>query len=206
MNFWTQTRPFYSICESFRIIKSIIFSVNSYCARNKGMLLYVGLILMVAYGVKLANFYLSIDTERAMVNNSFQGWILQGRYGIYAIRKIFHMSPFVPYASDVFSVFFLGYAGILWNYLLKKVMRERIGNYKDYIFTGLFISMPSLAEMMLFSTFNAEVTLGMIFSGICAYCGYRWISGGRHSYAILSVLFLWFLTMDSTMQAEFTEN
>lgn len=151
------------------ICKKIIydnFSVIKYYKKSKFFIFGIAVILTIAYGFKVFNLGISIDTDAAFLQGSayqrFVGWSSQGRFGIGFLKLFSPLHYFVPYVSNLLAVMMLGYAALSWNYVLSTYLFKTKNKYAEAVFVGLFITCPSYAETMNFPTYNFEVTLGML--------------------------------------------
>ena len=180
------------------ILKKIIndnLLVWNYYKNSKILIAVIAVVLMIEYGFKIFNFGMSIDTEIAYAEASmyhrFIEWASQGRFGIGILKSCSPVTYyFVPYVSNLLATAMLGYAALSWNYVLKQIL---LGNkFIEVIFILLFITCPSYAETMNFSTYNLEVTFGLFLLSLSArhFCLYA--SSNHRSDFICSIILLVF--------------
>ena len=152
-----------TICQ--KILCDNNYVVKYYRESNVIILLLI-IILAVAYGFKVFNLGISIDTDVAYLQGStyqrFIGWSSQGRFGIGILKLFSPIQHFVPYLSNFLAVITLGYAALSWNYVLFTYLFKMKNKYNEAVFIGLFVTCPSYAETMNFSTYNFEVTFGLL--------------------------------------------
>gem|GEM_PF-3048139 len=155
--------------------------------------IFVTGLLVLGYGFKVFSYSVSIDTEIGMFLANYDGWIRDGRFGIVILKKLFLLKPLVPFAANFLSVVFLGIAALLWNAVIFmprcSLPMERPSQKRMLLFIGMYVSYPSLAEMMNFSTFNLEVALGMAFSGIAVLLFHRWFMEKSRQAMVMSLGF-----------------
>lgn len=151
------------------VCKKIIYdniSVIKYYQKSNFFIFGTVAILAMAYGFKVFNLGISIDSDVAFLQGSayqrFIGWSSQGRFGIGVLKLFSPMYYFVPYISNLLAVMMLGYAALSWNYVLSTYLFKNKNKYVEVVFVGLFITCPSYAETMNFPTYNFEVTLGIL--------------------------------------------
>lgn len=182
-----------------KIVQKVIYdntSVLKYYKDTSYLKLGVIIILIVAYGFKVFNLGISIDTDVAyeQVSNYYRlvGWASQGRFGI-GIMKVFSPNVFfVPYISNVLAVMIFGYAALSWNYVLDKYLFENNNKLIGMIFVGLFLTCPSYAETMNFPTYNLEVTVGVLLLSFSVKHLILFLNSSIKTNFIISVLLLIF--------------
>lgn len=151
------------------IYKKIIYdntAVIRYYRKSNMLIIFLIIILIMEYGFKVFNLGISIDTDVAYLQAStyqkFIGWSSQGRFGIGILKLFSPFQHFVPYLSNFLAVITLGYAALSWNYVLFTYLFKMKNKYNEAVFIGLFVTCPSYAETMSFSTYNFEVTFGLL--------------------------------------------
>ena len=147
-----------------------VFFVNKlYKYYDLKILIYTTLLLLYSYGFKIFNASISIDSEIALLYVTPYDWINDGRFGTALLLYLLNFSPFNPYVSNLLSGLFLFIAAFLTNWIYHADENDERDNKFDYIFIGLFVTTPSLAELFNFCTFNFTVMAGMALISLGVY-------------------------------------
>ena len=92
-----------------------------------------------------------------------------GRWTLFLLNKIFHMSEFTPYFMDLLGVLLLVGSVIIYVILFKRVTRNQIGTFGCLAFGCLFLSSPFMGEVFIYYLHNG---IGLSFfllslTGLC---------------------------------------
>lgn len=195
------------LCNVVKLHNCFVTDIQNFVQYYKENYIVIVLMLfylLFAYGFRIFNYSFAIDSEFAIFISNMDGWTRDGRFGIALLKNSMGTLPLVPYIANFLAVVGMGFLALLWNYVLVVANPKSLGDrYVAIIFTLLFVSYPSSAQYMNFSTYNLEVTLGQIFSVIAVYLISQWIFNQRHTlYVVYGILFMVFSL--SIYQAMFT--
>jgi hypothetical protein len=179
------------------LIKNEFISYISFYKKNKllfGLFLFI---ILLSFGFELTHFTLSIDEEYGILGgNQAKAWISQGRFGVAIIKKILHTSGVVPFWSTFLCVAFLFLAvtyfcSIIDSFLNKMNVSKNMRVFLLFIFGASFISFPTNAAYVSFSTYNFEVSVGILLTALSVKFFLNYILNKyRIIDLILCVLFL----------------
>lgn len=154
------------------------------------------LIAILCYGYEISNFTLSIDEELYILSNkeSINAWLLQGRFGIWIFKSIFmELGMFQPFVSSFIAGTFILISTQIWNINLVKINKSKeVNKYDLVIFSGIYMSLPTvISTFMSFSSYNIEVSVGMLLVAISIYFAINFIFEETNIEEIfISVVFL----------------
>lgn len=133
--------------------------------------------LLLAYGIKLMHYSISIDTE-AMIsapNSLLDSWLKMGRFGLVYLKKILAQIPLNPYIVVFLMMIFLLLTAISLGYI---VYTYSSSNHHRklavLISTCLFLTFPTFTEQFNFLLQSLEVTLSLLFCTVSVLFAMRW--------------------------------
>lgn len=149
---------------------------------KKNLLLLSALILIIilSYGFKLTHFWLGIDEEVAFNGgSSVSSWFSQGRFGIAVIKQIFNTATILPFWNTFLSIVFLLLSCLVFIFILHKIFSAKKikGSLETiilFVFGALYLSFPTNAVYISFSTYNFEVSVGSFFISLATLFAYDW--------------------------------
>lgn len=152
-------------------INNIFKNLKIFFAQNKKTFLILIFVTFLCYGFEIANFTLSIDEEYGIKNDgiSAKGWLAQSRYTTFLLKSIFNSSEVVPFWTTFLSVAILFLSTIFWIFTIDRFIPKKKGKLTTFIFCSLIISSPINVFFISFSTYNIEVALGILLTGISVY-------------------------------------
>lgn len=178
-----------NIVFAYNIFIRHVSVIIDYYKESRSLFFWIIFLLIMEYGFKVFNFSLSIDTEYAIISEHPTGWISQGRFVTALLILLLNLSPHVPYVSNFLAVACLGVSSFVWNYVVfgKSLKHSKVS---DAVFCGIFVTCPSLAEMMAFSTYNFEVVVGLSFCGLALVFFSDWLDKREKADFVYSLFFL----------------
>ena len=193
-------------CFKYRIIRLIIYNkyllkdIKSFIAFYRSNYLVIIFLIIYAifcYGFKVFNYSISIDSEFGIFFSNLEPWIRDGRFGIAILKIILGNLTIVPYISNYLAVISFCFSALVWLYLIIWASNFKIKSIISYIlFVVLYISYPSTAEFMNFSTYNFEVALGQLFASLSIFFLINYINFKNNLYLFYgSLLFIWSISI-----------
>jgi hypothetical protein len=177
----------------FKILLSEFESFKKFSHSKHILILFLIFFAFLSYGIKIANFTLSIDEEIVFnLAHPGAGWAAQGRYAQLLFLKIFHQYQILPFWTSTLSVAFLWLSALVWCFIIF----ERIKNYNFtsfkknlilFIFAALYLSFPPQAHYIFVSTYNVEVSIGCCLVAISCWCVFQWIFQRRNFYVFIAL-------------------
>lgn len=183
--------------DFLKIIKFELRNYFIFFKRNKVLFSLLLLVLLAGFGFELTHFTLSIDEEYGFLEGihpkDFMGY---GRFGLAIIKELLHTSWVVPYWDTFMALLFLFIAvtfvcSITDPFLKKMKISRKMEIFLLFVLGASFISFPANAAYLSFSTYNFEVSLGILITVLAAKFFLNSIFTNKKGMNLfLSVLFL----------------
>ena len=167
-----------------------------YLKNNKIMCFLTILFSLIAYGIPMTQYTLSIDEESAMFRNegNISIWSTQGRFGISLIKILLGYQANNSVTSTFIAILLLSISAMLWAYILSNVSINKSNPNRDIkgiIIALIFVTFPAYAENIGFSIMSIELGIGWIITAIATLLATRWALFKKNNmYMISSVLLM----------------
>jgi len=145
--------------------------------QNKIYLFCVGLTALCSYGFAIVQPSIGID-DTAVATYLEDGLeVVMGRWTVFLLNKLFHVSDFAPFMTELIGVLFLILAATLLNVLFLRIkvgtgsLAETDGdisggvNLAAVVFACAFVSNPIISEVFVYY-WHDGVGLGYVFSAL----------------------------------------
>lgn len=149
---------------------------------------------LICFGFMLTNHSLTIDEETWINSNATSNtwlWLVQGRFGIFLIDKV--ISPtgnYIPFLWDFLSVVIWNFSGVCFLFCISMVY-TKFNKFSSFVFCAYFSSLPLVVgEILSYSMFNLQQSLGMLFMAISVLCIYTYFKVKHNKYIIISWVLL----------------
>ena len=131
-------------------------------------------VVLIVYGVRLANICFGIDTEVHLTVQRYRDWMQIGRFGLVGLQKLWtNFIPgkelFNPYLAVFLACVFLLAGSLLWCYVIDILSNGRIKKAAYIPFAVLFISHQVWVEQISFVLQAAECLFIIFLSPIAVY-------------------------------------
>lgn len=130
--------------------------------------LYVFLLSLTAlcgYGFKIVHPTMGIDdTPYAYYFEEGLAAVV-GRWVLFVLNKIVHISDFAPFVTDCVAVLILMLAVTVWGTLFYTILGERIPRWGYWLFSCIFLSCPLIAEVFTYYLHNG-IAIGYLACGV----------------------------------------
>lgn len=154
---------------------------------------FLGIMLWVAYGMKLSHLSISHDTEAiiSVPDSLYDSWVSMGRYGLLLLKKIFGLYQFNPWLASVLMFLAMMSGAVIWEYLFYQLANTKKGFGKiSWIFPAFFLTAPMMAEQLSFELQAFEVSLAILITGVVLLLIWQGFIRRRYWYAVPAVLLL----------------
>lgn len=160
--------------------------------RSKGLFCVISF-LIIAYGIQVFYYGISIDTEAIMYNSDalLLSWLGLGRFSLVFLKKILGLTPFNPYLASILMLFTNIVTIYLLGMCLYKFSSSKKENYKAVIAllsATVFITCPIFAEQFNFLLQSFEVAFTMLTTVLSVYYLSNWILFKGKKNVILALL------------------
>jgi hypothetical protein len=145
-------------------------AARGFVLANRGLMIYLAALAVLAFGYDLATFSLRIDSEfHALRFGAKREWIEQGRWGMYFLNAWLMPDAVMPFLPMLIGL--LGLAcGVL--FFLLSLSGQRTPS--DYLAAPLAIGCPLLAFGFYFTTLNYGLGVALAVAGAGLYALTRW--------------------------------
>lgn len=132
---------------------------------NKVYLIIIILAAAGAYGFQVSHAAVGIDDTA--IGLYFEEGLapVMGRWTLFVINKLFHISHFSPWITDLAGVFFLLLAGLLWCVLLYRLFGMEVPLLGYTFFAAFFVTCPLISEVYVYYLHNG-IGLGYVLSAL----------------------------------------
>lgn len=198
------------VCRLFTELLEGILGFKRFCTSNKGLVICAIVVCIAAYGFEISNFILSLDEEWQMTNApAFEGWADEGRFGIGILKRIFmNFGMYPPFLANFVAALLLMTAGLMFVYLLETTiclnfetlelkgpqdsasfnLTTGITTFEKVLAFSFFVCFtPTWVEVLSFSTYAIEITLGMASVVLATVFLSKYLSSGSTCAAIWCV-------------------
>ncbi|MFD2331437.1 glucosyltransferase domain-containing protein [Cohnella sp. GCM10020058] len=176
-------------------------SIIDYFKNNKFLIIIISFFALLAYGLPLTQYSLSIDEEHALLRSGEQNlsvWTSQGRYGISSLKWLFHLEKSNSITSTFLAITLLGLASLLWAYIISNYSPDKKAQKNDskgIIVASLFFTFPAYAENIGFSMMSFELGVGWVLTALSVLFITRWaVYDKNRLYMFISIVLIMFVT------------
>ena len=158
-----------------------------FCRRYKNILILAAGLSFLAFLTMLIYPSLNIDEEMSIfADKIYTPWIVQGRYGIQFINKIFTINGrMVPILWDIFSIVFWYASGVIIFYTFYGE-KEKISGFAMFAFLAFYASVPFVeGESLSFSMMSPQECIGMVCTALAVLFTMYYLEAcdkGRRNY------------------------
>ncbi|MDI4650304.1 glucosyltransferase domain-containing protein [Cohnella hashimotonis] len=186
--------------EDLKDLKELFYSFLTYLKYNKITLVLIFFFSVLAYGIPLSQYTLSVDEEMAMFRDPHSSvivWASQGRFGISFIKFFLNFENSNPLTSTYLAIFLLGFSSLLWAFVFKLYYSEieTKQDRKGIIVSLLFLTFPAYAQNIGFSMMSFELGIGWSVTALATLFLTQWVILKKNAvYLYLSIICTVFAT------------
>ncbi|MDH6363425.1 hypothetical protein M2139_000400 [Enterococcus sp. PF1-24] len=162
--------------------------IKNFVTKNKFLIGYTYLLIVLCYGAKLIFYNFSVDTEEFIMLspvNQFVQWAQMGRYGLYYFKKIFTGYHINPYLINFGTYFMLG---LMTNYLCFIFYRIYQKKKGLLIIPSLFVTSAILLEQYNFILQSFEVVTANFLVVISVFMVHLFTHYKKSYFLLFSVI------------------
>ena len=134
-----------------------------YFISNKVFCIIVFLAAAGAYGFQVTHAAVGIDDTCTKMYYEEGLAPAVGRWVLFLINKIFHLSDFTPWMTDLAGVLLLVLAALIWCIILRRFFGGEIPKIGYTFFAALFVTCPLISEVYVYYLHNG-IGLGYVLS------------------------------------------
>lgn len=137
--------------------------------KNKFYMITLVLTALCSYGFLITHQTVGID-DTPYAYYFEEGLVaIVGRWVLYLLNKLVHISDFAPFVTDLAAVLILMAAVTVWCTLFYSILKEKVPMFGYVFFSCLFLSNPLISEVFTYYLHNG-VAIGYLCSGISLIC------------------------------------
>lgn len=121
------------------------------------------------YGFEITHPSIGIDDTAVSLYLEDGLEVVMGRWTVYLINKVFHLSDFSPFMLELIGVILLCLSAILFCVLFRRILGNRVGIAGYIVFSCIFISNPIISEVYVYY-YHDGVDIGYVFSALALIC------------------------------------
>ncbi len=142
--------------------------------RNKLYVLSVSFTAVFGYGFLITHQTVGIDDTPYAYYFEEGLNVIVGRWLLFLINKVFRISDFTPFVTDLAGVILLMTAVTVWCTLLYSMCGKKVPLWGYVFFSCIFLSSPLIAEVYTYHLHNG-VSIGYLCTGLSLY-GFKELS------------------------------
>lgn len=154
--------------------------------RNRIYILMLSFTAVCSYGFLITHQSVGIDDTPYAYYFEEGLNVIVGRWFLFLVNKIFHISDFSPFITDFVGVLIFMAAVTVWCALLYAVCGDRVPVWGYVFFSCIFLSCPLISEIYTYYLHNG-VSLGYLCTGISLHFFYQMSKDADRRKGILAV-------------------
>lgn len=133
--------------------------------RHKSFLGALILTGVCSYGFEITHPSVGIDDTAVSLYLSDGLEVVMGRWTLFLINKVFHLSEFTPFMLELVGVLLLMTAAVLFCVLLRRLFGDGVGIWGYTVFACVFLSNPLISEVYVYY-YHDGVDLGYVLTAL----------------------------------------
>lgn len=161
--------------------------------QQKIYVIALSLTAVCSYGYAIVQPSIGIDDTAVPLYLEDGLEVVMGRWTIFLLNKVFHVSDFAPFMTELVGVLFLMAAATVFNVLLRRLSGNRAGILVSTVFACAFISNPIIGEVFVYY-WHDGAGLGYLltaFALLCFHSGMESRGKDRGRAFLASLLSVW---------------
>lgn len=157
-------------------MKSGHTSFANWIKTQKILIIWIVFIMLMAYGIKIFNYNISIDTDIMIYNamGNLKAYIGSRRFAVSFTKMLLSTDIVNPFLLNFLMGSILLLAAIIWCYTLN-ILSGNTNSFSNCIFSGIFLTHPLMAEQFEFTLQGTEVALALLIMAPAVYFIYRYV-------------------------------
>lgn len=164
-----------------------------YFLQNKIYIIALCITAACSYGYAVVQPSIGID-DTAVATYLEDGLeVAMGRWTIFWLNKLFHVSDFAPFMTELVGVLFLMLAATLFNVLFRRITANRTGILTATVFACAFVSNPIISEVFVYY-WHDGAGLGYVLTALSLLAFYDAVEkngNGKWGAFARSLFFVW---------------
>ncbi len=170
-----------------------LFEEVRWLFRQKIYIIALSITALCCYGFAIVHPSIGIDDTAVGLYLEDGLEVVMGRWTIFLLNKLFHVSDFAPFMPELVGVMLLMIAAALFNVLLRRLTDGKAGILVSTVFACVFVSNPIISEVFIYY-YHDGVGLGYVMSALSLLAFHEGvIKRGRQKISafLISLLCIW---------------
>lgn len=153
-------------------------SLCSYYRREKALRWFTAILILFLYGIRLAYGDISIDSDIMLVDPDqlLFSWYGHQRFGLIFTKYLFSLKRLLPWQQSVLFVLTLWILSFTMCFCFSWWCgRDNLPRPGVFLFAGIFLTAPCLAEQFHFLLQAFESAVAMLLCVAAVFCAGQWI-------------------------------
>lgn len=153
---------------------------------------FLGITMILCYGFALSNISMGVDDEAASYYWEYGGQIIQGRYGVLLLSRVFDITDVLPFWRDFIGILVLGCSATVFVTYFQACSGNSLSGISQIIFACVFVSVPVIAFAFIFLLYVIEFALTLLLAGLALIFLWNWFAHKRWYFLLFAVLLVAF--------------
>ena len=161
--------------------------------RQKLFVIVLAITAVCSYGFAITHESIGVDDTLVGLYLEDGQEVIMGRWTIFLVNKLFHISEFTPFITELAGMLLLLTAVVLFCVLVRRIFGDRIGIAGYTAFAAVFVSFPFISEVWVYY-YHDGVDIGYILTALSLLAFQEGLDQtGRQGLKNLaaSMLFIW---------------
>lgn len=143
--------------------------------QHKWYVIALALTAVCSYGYCIVTPSIGVDDTAVPLYLEDGLEVAMGRWTIFLLNKLFHVSTFAPFMTELVGVLFLLAAAVVFSVLLRRLTGNKTSILALTVFSCVFISNPIISEVFVYY-WHDGAGLGYLLTGLALLCFEQGIS------------------------------
>ena len=170
-----------------------VYDETIYFLRQKLFITAMSIVAVCSYGFAITHESIGVDDTLVGLYLEDGLEVVMGRWTVYLVNKLFHISDFAPFITELAGMLLLMLSVVLFCVLIRRIWGDRIGILGYTVFACTFISFPFISEVWVYY-YHDGVDIGYVLTALSLLCFLDSLDKtgkGRFKSLLASMLFIW---------------
>lgn len=126
----------------------------TYFLSKKCTVLPLLLTAVCSYGFEVVTPIIGIDDTAVSLYYEDGLAVVMGRWVFFLLNRVFHLSEYSPFITEMLGVLFMCLAAVLFSVLFRRIFEERVPLLGYTVFMCVFVSSPVISELYIYYLHN----------------------------------------------------
>ncbi len=164
-----------------------------YFLRHKFFVIALTVTAVFSYGFAITHESIGVDDTLVGLYLEDGLEVVMGRWTVFLVNKLFHISDFTPFITELAGLLLLLTAVVLYCVLMRRIFGDRVGILGYTAFAGVFVSFPFISEVWVYY-YHDGVDIGYVLTALSLLAFLESLDRKEKDglkYLAASMLFIW---------------